>query len=101
MGPLVALGAVSPSTKSSLRGAGQVHWTLGPLCRPSTKGQVMKQNGVAVPNRIGMALLATMAISTSALARGSYSFQTIDLPFGSPGVDINLEVVWINSAGVI
>lgn len=41
--------------------------------------------------------LTTASIS----AAESYTFRTIDPPYGEPGIDIEVQIVWINAAGVI
>jgi hypothetical protein len=61
----------------------------------------MKKHGVSPSNLIGMVFLAALAFSASAMAAQHYSFQTVDPPFGQPGVDINVENLWINDFGII
>jgi hypothetical protein len=61
----------------------------------------MKNHGLPVPKRI-IAGLLLLAISASALAGAqSYSFQSVDLPFGQPGIDVEVQALWINNRGVI
>lgn len=51
----------------------------------------------------GLAATAAVFISTSAFAElpDSYTFKTVDVPFGVPGEDFNMQIVWMNNSGVV
>ena len=39
--------------------------------------------------------------TTARCGKRSYSFETIDPPFGTPGVDMTVQALWMNSRGTI
>lgn len=51
-------------------------------------------------SRILLAATAA-ALAAPAAPAGDYAFQTLDVPFGSPEVDLNMQFIWINDAGVV
>ncbi len=53
-------------------------------------------------NWVSGLLVCTLLTPWTALAGSpGYVFQTVDPPFGEPGVDINIQIIWINNSGVI
>src|SRR5262249_13199927 len=57
----------------------------------------MKKRGVCLSIAVTVLALAASAIAGTP----SYSYLTIDPPFGQPGVDFEMQIAWINDGGVI
>src|SRR5262245_32216386 len=51
---------------------------------------------------LSLAALRTGALFVApAVAAAEYAYQTVDVPFGVPGQDLDVQIVWMNNAGVI
>jgi hypothetical protein len=58
---------------------------------------------VVVPAAVFLAASASAAAQSAAARCGerSYSFQTIDPPAGTPGVDMTVQALWVNDWGTV
>lgn len=61
----------------------------------------MKKHGASVSTCFALGLMAVLVLPPTWAGAQSFSFQTIDPPFGQPGIDINTQLMWINNNGVI
>lgn len=51
--------------------------------------------------RVAVSGLFALSLTAASAGADSYSFSTVDPPYGEPGVDLVVQIAWINNTGAV